>query len=425
MSEGRAPLFFVIGALLSAMIMTAFRGGAPEALTRDPTKVEGPLGINMEKLTCTDVPFQDRVKHVKADNEKRTLKQKVMVTGSAGFIASHVAEHALKLGLSVVCVDDLSGGFTRNIPEGCIFEQGDVADYSFVKRLFQKHGSFKYIYHLAAYAAEGLSHFIRSYNYKNNLVSSVQLLNEAVNHNASAFVFTSSIAAFGAADILPMREHHPQKPEDPYGVAKHAFELDLKAAKHMFDMDFIIFRPHNVYGPRQNIADKFRNAIGIFMNQIMRGEDMTLFGDGSQSRAFSYIDDVAPLIALSPFMPGARNQDFFVGRDDETTLSELTELVAKAMDVPHKVKHLDARKEVAHAYASHDKLRCIFNPDTPVDLPEGLRRTVAYAKTLGSFEPVGYTKIEVPRNMPPSWDDALKTWSGKHSHKQKVAIAGR
>jgi UDP-glucose 4-epimerase len=418
MLDTKLLLGFVLGALLTLVSTTVYRQGAPETLIREK-KPEGPLGINMEPLACTSVPFQDRVRHTKAEMEHSDPRPKALVTGSAGFIASHVAEHVLKLGLTVVCVDDLSGGFMRNVPAGCIFEQGDVADYEFVKGLFAKHGGFKYIYHLAAYAAEGLSHFIRSYNYRNNLVSSVQLLNEAVNTNASTFVFTSSIAAFGTADTLPMREYHSQKPEDPYGVAKHAVELDLKAAHHMFGMDFIIFRPHNVYGPRQNIADKFRNAIGIFMNQIMRGEEMTLFGDGSQSRAFSYIDDVAPLIALSPFVPGAKNQDFFVGRDNQTTLSDLTVMVAKAMDVPHKVKHLNARKEVAHAYASHDKLRCLFNPDTPVDLPEGLRRTVEYTKSLGSFEPVGYSKIEVSRNLPPSWDDALQKWSGKRKHKHR------
>ena len=131
------------------------------------------------------------------------------------------------------------------------------------------------------------------------------------------------------SDELPMREHMVQHSEDPYGIAKHSVELDLKAAKHMFDLDHVIFRPHNVYGPRQNIADKFRNAIGIFINQIMRGEKMSMFGEGLQSRAFSYIDDVAPYIAISPFVPQARNQDFFVGRDEETTIYDLTVAVAK------------------------------------------------------------------------------------------------
>merc|ERR1719181_1003281 len=290
-------MIFLFASLLATLASWSFCNmSTREALSRHLTtsSPSGVLGINFEPLVCSATPFNERFEQVKAELQATGNVPRVLVTGSAGFIASHVAEHALKLGLSVVCVDDLSGGFMRNVPEGCIFEQGDVSDYHFVKQLFAKRGPFKYVYHLAAYAAEGLSHFIRSYNYKNNLVASVQLLNEAVNNNASGFVFTSSIAAFGTADTLPMREYHLQKPEDPYGVAKHAFELDLKAAKHMFDMDFIIFRPHNVYGPRQNIADKFRNAIGIFMNQIMRGEDMTLFGDGSQSRAFSYIDDVAP-----------------------------------------------------------------------------------------------------------------------------------
>merc|ERR1711879_553879 len=149
--------------------------------------------------------------------------------------------------------------------------------------------------------------------------------------------------------------------EDPYGAAKHSVELDLKAARAMFGMDFTIFRPHNVYGPRQNIADKFRNAIGIFMNQIMRNEPITIFGDGKQTRGFSYIDDVAPVIAASVLYPAAANEDFFVGVDDPWSVNDLAAVIVEAMNVPgHKIVHLDARKEVVDASASHDKLRCFF-----------------------------------------------------------------
>ena len=125
------------------------------------------------------------------------------------------------------------------------------------------------------------------------------------------FVFTSSIAAFGAVEDpseLPMTEATPQRPEDPYGIAKHAFELDLRAAGRMFGLPFTIFRPHNVYGPRQNIADKFRNAVGIFMNQVLRGEPLSIFGDGQQTRCFSYIDDVAPIIAASVLYPATAGE---------------------------------------------------------------------------------------------------------------------
>src|SRR5690606_24729495 len=143
------------------------------------------------------------------------------------------------------------------------------------------------------YAAEGLSHFIRRFNYTNNLIGSVNLINEAIKHDIKCFVFTSSIAVYVVAEP-PMVETMVPQPEDPYGVSKYSVEQDLKIAHEMFGLNYIVFRPHNVYGEHQNIGDRYRNVIGIFMNQIMQGKPLTVFGDGQQTRAFSYIDDVAP-----------------------------------------------------------------------------------------------------------------------------------
>ena len=370
----------------------------------------------------TRIRAANRAERDKSNTSLGPAKSKAVVTGAAGFIGSHVAGHVANvLDLDVVCVDDLSGGFERNVPTGCTFVRGDVSNATFVAELWQDYGPFAYVYHLAAFAAEGLSHFIRRFNYNNNLVASSLLLNAAVNNNASTFVFTSSIAAFGTADELPMREARtPQRPEDPYGIAKHAFELDLMAAQRMFGLDYVTFYPHNVYGPRQNIADKFRNAVGIFMNQLMRGEPMTVFGDGRQSRAFSYIDDVAPYISAAPFLPAARNQAFFVGTDAQTSVLRLTELVAKAMRLPHRVKWLPRRHEVVHAYAAHDKLRCVFNPRPPTPLPDGLLRTVEYSLQLGAFEPTGYADIEIDRMLPPSWARAIAAWNARNKSKSVI-----
>lgn len=410
-------VLLVVATSLFAFIFF-FNGGIKGASTPSASGRSRFLSASPGLENCAEEPFNSLVARVRNRHDIAASRPKALVTGSAGFIASWVAEHALRLGLDVVCVDDLSGGFERNVPKGCKFVKGDVADAAFVKRLWQEHGPFPYVYHLAAYAAEGLSHFIRAYNYQNNLVASVLLMNQAINHDASCFVFTSSIAAFGTADTLPMREHHAQHPEDPYGISKHAVELDLRSAHEMFGLDYVIFRPHNVYGPRQNIADKFRNAIGIFINQLMRGESMTIFGDGKQTRGFSYIDDVAPYIAASPFVKRALNEDFFVGNDKQVSVYDLTVEVAHAMGEPHDLKHLPQRHEVVHAYASHDKLRCVFNVNTPVELREGLRKTVEYTRSLGSFEPTGYTKIEVPRKMPPSWAAALRDWDKRREQKE-------
>ena len=325
----------------------------------------------------------------------------MLVTGAAGFIGSHVAEQLLARGHEVVAVDDLSGGFTDNLPRGAIFYEGSILDSSLVRKIFSEH-AITDVFHLAAYAAEGLSHFIRRFNYSNNLVASMTVLNEAVKANVRTFVFTSSIAVYGAGQT-PMREDLTPEPEDPYGIAKYAVELDLQAARRMFGIDWIVFRPHNVYGERQHIGDRYRNVIGIFMNQLMRGEPMTIFGDGSQTRAFSYIGDVAPLIAESIDLAGARNQVFNIGADEATTVNDLAGLVAKAMGRQPAIKYLEARKEVLHATADHSKLRRVFEYEARWSLGEGLQRMADWALRVGPRDPSRRSDIEVGKNLPNSW----------------------
>jgi UDP-glucose 4-epimerase len=327
---------------------------------------------------------------------------RVLVTGAAGFIGSHVAEHCLRAGFEVVASDDLSGGFRENVPAAARFIPGDLRDAAFVSGLYRDHGPFQFVYHLAAYAAEGLSHFIRRYNYQTNLVASVNLVNEAVRTGVEAFVFTSSIAVYGAGQV-PMTEATVPRPEDPYGISKYAVELDLRAAHEMFGLDSIVFRPHNVYGERQNVADRYRNVVGIFMNQLLDGQPMTIFGDGLQTRAFSYIDDVAPLIARSPLVPAARNEVFNVGGDVPCSVLELAEKVAAAFDVPCQVRHLPARSEVLHAFADHAKAKRIFAPPPAVDLATGLGRMAAWVKARGRRSPIAFGDLEIDRNLPPGW----------------------
>lgn len=327
----------------------------------------------------------------------------VLVTGAAGFIGSHVAEHCLKLGFHVTATDDLSGGFLENVPEGCDFIQGDLRKPEFVESLWEGR-SFDVVYHLAAYAAEGLSHFVRRFNYETNLIASINLLNQSINHGVKTYVFTSSIAVYGQGQT-PMTEDMVPQPEDPYGVSKYAMELDLKAAHEMFGIDFIVFRPHNVYGERQNIADKYRNVIGIFMNQVLQGQPMTIFGDGTQTRAFSHVDDVAPIIARSPLEPAALNQVFNVGADVPYSVNTLAEEVAIALNVNPNVKHLEARNEVLHAFSDHGKVFRVFNPPAPIDLRTGLKRMANWVQAHGPCAPVKFGNIEIARNLPHSWRD--------------------
>jgi UDP-glucose 4-epimerase len=330
------------------------------------------------------------------------MAERALVTGAAGFIGSHVVDHCLELGMEVVATDDLSGGFRENVPAGARWVQGDLRDGGFVRSLWDD-DSYDLVYHLGAYAAEGLSHFIRSYNYRTNLEASMHLINQSVLGEVRRFVFTSSIAVYGAAQ-LPMREDTAPVPEDPYGIAKYAVELDLAAAHRMFGLEYTIFRPHNVYGERQNIADRYRNVIGIFMNAVMQGRPMPIYGDGSQTRAFSHISDVAPTIARSPLVAEAVNATFNVGADQPHSVRDLAHVIAAAFGVEPEVLHLPAREEVTHAFSDHTRVREVFGDGEPVSLEEGIGRMAAWARARGPRAPVEFSEpVEVERNLPPSW----------------------
>jgi UDP-glucose 4-epimerase len=296
----------------------------------------------------------------------------------------------------------LSGGFRDHIPQGVEFIEGSVTDTALVQKVFAQY-QFEHVFHLAAYAAEGLSHFIKHFNYTNNLLGSVNLINASVNHGVKCFVFTSSIAVYGR-NQLPMVEDAVPHPEDPYGIAKYAVELDLREAHEMFGLNHVIFRPHNVYGENQNLGDRYRNVIGIFMNQIMQGRPMTIFGDGKQTRAFSYIDDAVPVIAASITRPKSYNQVFNVGADKAYSVLELAQVVAKAMGTKSEIKHLTARNEVVHAYSAHEKVQKHFGDLIKnVSLEEGVGRMAAWAKKVGVRQGKPFEGIEVRKNLPPSW----------------------
>lgn len=328
---------------------------------------------------------------------------KSLVTGGAGFIGAHVTNELIKQGHSVVVLDDLSGGFEDNVNPKAVFVEGSICDYELVKKLFDEH-KFDYVYHLAAYAAEGLSHFIRKFNYENNLVGSIHLINESIKHKVKCFVFTSSIAVYGAGQ-LPMKEETVPQPEDPYGVSKYAVELDLKAAHEMFGLDYVVFRPHNVYGEYQNIGDRYRNVIGIFMNQLMQDKPLSVFGDGEQTRAFSYITDVAPYIASCVNMPETYNQVFNIGADKEYTVNELATTVMEAMGIKGTLQHLPARNEVVHAYSDHSKAKKYFKirDDKFTSLSEGVTKMADWAKKVGERKSNTFDNIEITEKLPPSW----------------------
>ena len=328
------------------------------------------------------------------------MKAQVLVTGGAGFLGSHVVDDLIEQ-FDVVVLDDLSGGFSDNVNPRAQFVKGSILDHELINRLYAEY-KFKHVFHLAAYAAEGLSHFIKRFNYQNNLIGSVNLINASVNHGVKCFVFTSSIAVYGAGQ-LPMSEDMIPQPEDSYGIAKFAVEQELKASHHLFGLDYVIFRPHNVYGERQNLGDPYRNVIGIFMNQIMQDKPLTVFGDGEQTRAFTHVRDISPVIAAAADNTTAYGQAFNVGADRAYSVNQLVAGVGKAMGATPKVTHLEARKEVVHAYSTHDKVRKFFNCPPETSLQDGLNRMAVWASKTGARQGKPFNGIEIERELPPSW----------------------
>jgi len=327
---------------------------------------------------------------------------RVLVTGACGFIGSHVAELLVAAGHDVTALDDLSGGFTENLVPGIDLVNASIADREAVDRLFDAR-RFEYVFHLAAYAAEGLSPFIKRFNYTNNVIGSVTLINASINHGVKCFVFTSSIAVYGTSADLPLTEASPTVPDDSYGIAKLAVEHELRTCRTLFGLDSIVFRPHNVYGERQNLGDKYRNVVGIFMNRLLQGEPMTIFGDGSQVRAFSYIGDVAPIMAESIGVPAAYNETFNIGADIPYSVNDLSAAVGRAMNVPVRVTHLPPRHEAPSAYSSHEKVRRVFGDRPTTSLDEGLARMAAWAKQHGARQSRPFDDIEVTKNFPVGW----------------------
>lgn len=331
-----------------------------------------------------------------------------LVTGGAGFIGSHIVDHLLAMEYGVSVIDDLSGGYREHINLKAAFYPIDICDTIAIDKLFE-HSEFDYVFHCAAAAPDNLSHFTRLHNYKANVLGSVNLINAAIRARIKRFVFLSSMAVYGAQDP-PFREDiSPPQPDSPHGIAKVAVEADLKAARALFGLDFTIFRLHNVYGERVDLNNPYHNVVGIFMKQILEKKAVTIFGDGRQSRAFTYIDDVAPLIAHSVESASARNEIFNLGADRTTTVSLLAEMVAKSLNLKvWDIVHLPTRFEPKHAYCSHAKANRLLNRPQPLALGEGLANMAAWARTFDLTVQTRRSEIEINDKLPQKWARARR-----------------
>jgi UDP-glucose 4-epimerase len=319
---------------------------------------------------------------------------KVLITGVAGLLGSRLADWIIQNNKAEVYgIDDLSGGYIENVHKKVKFYKINLAnDKNKIEKLFEKH-KFDYVFHFAAYAAEGLSPFIRQYNYENNLIATTKLINLSIKYNIKRFVFTSTMAVYGNAEV-PFREDYKQEPIDPYGIAKYACEMDIHVAGDQHGLDWCIFRPHNVYGANQNIWDKYRNVLGIWMYQHLNNMPMTIYGDGSQTRAFSYIDDCVPYFWMGAVDERASKQIFNIGGDDHITINDACDLLIDVIGSGTKI-HLEQRHEVKHAWVTHDKIKNILNYKQTTSLRDGLSMMWDWAKVQPMRERKLWSKYEL------------------------------
>jgi UDP-glucose 4-epimerase len=294
---------------------------------------------------------------------------KIFVTGCAGLLGANYTRHLLNNGHEVIGIDDLSGGYKAFIAKGEKFKfiKLNLEKRKKLVELFEEHKP-DALLHFAAYAAEGLSPFIRNFNYRNNLICSANLINECINHNTK-FIFTSSMAVYGEQEP-PFTEDKRPQPVDPYGIAKYAVECDLKLAHEQFGLRYNIVRPHNVLGIYQNIWDRYRNVIGIFIRKTLNRQPILVYGDGEQTRAFSDIK-----YYMEPFdrlLIDCDNETFNIGADKYFTLNEVAKTVQEigkkyGYEVP--IEYGEPRHEVKHAYCNHDKAKNLlkFEDDTKLE----------------------------------------------------------
>lgn len=326
---------------------------------------------------------------------------KVLITGVAGLIGSRFAEWIIKNkpDVEVIGIDDLSGGYIENVPKKVNLWQMDIVNHP-IENCFNAHKP-DYVFHFAAYAAEGLSPFIRSFNYNNNLVATSRVVNECIKHDVKRLIFTSSMAVYGDGNP-PFDETMTPKPIDPYGIAKYACEMDIKVAGEQHGLDWCIIRPHNVYGINQNIWDRYRNVLGIWMYQHLNNEPMTIFGDGLQKRAFSFVDDCLNPLWNAAESPKASKEIINLGGSIFYTIREANKILMDVIGDGDFV-YKEARHEVKDAHPTWQKSVEILGFQNKTYLKDGLKIMWDWAKKQQKRDRFTWEKYEIDKGLYDFW----------------------
>ena len=326
---------------------------------------------------------------------------KILITGVAGLIGSRLADWitANHPEHEIIGIDNLSGGYKNNVNSYVKFYEIDCKDKG-IKDIFETHKP-DYVYHFAAYAAEGLSPFIRTYNYQNNLEATANIVNECIKHDVKRLVFTSTMAVYGHGNP-PFDESHTPAPIDPYGIAKYACEMDIKVAGEQHGLDWCIVRPHNVYGNKQNIWDKYRNVLGIWMNQHINDLPMSIFGDGEQKRAFSFIDDCLEPLWKAAVDKRASKEIINLGSGTFYTINEANSILREVIGDGTYI-YKEGRHEVKDAHPTWDKSVVLLDYKDVTPLHDGLEIMWHWAKNQPKREQFVWDSYEIEKGIYTFW----------------------
>ena len=328
----------------------------------------------------------------------------ILITGVGGLLGSRMADWIIKNKpkYNVVGIDNLFGGYIENINDKVIFYKRDLA-IDKISDIFDKY-NFEYVYHFAAYAAEGLSPFMRKFNYSNNILSTVNIINECINHDIKRLIYTSSMSVYGwgLKNGVKFNENDIPQPTDPYAISKYACEMDIKVAGEQHGLDWCIIRPHNVYGIKQNIWDKYRNVLGIWMYQILNNKPMTIYGDGKQTRAFSYIDDCLQCFWNAAVLQEASKEIINVGGEYGYSINEAADTIMKITGY-NDIIYLEPRHEVKYAVPNSEKSIRILGYEQTTTLEEGLKEMWEWAKTQPDRKQYKWENYEITKGLYSYW----------------------
>jgi UDP-glucose 4-epimerase len=327
---------------------------------------------------------------------------KILITGVAGLLGSRLADYIIENhpDVHIVGMDDLSGGYRENVHPKVEFWQMNLVTHP-IENCFEVH-KFDYVYHFAAYAAEGLSPFIRQYNYENNLLATARIINQCIKNDVKRLVFTSTMAVYGHGNGDIFDESQIPCPVDPYGIAKYACEMDIKVAGEQHSLDWCIIRPHNVYGIKQNIWDKYRNVLGIWMYQYMNNEPMTIFGDGEQKRAFSFIDDCLEPLWKASQQENCSKEIINLGGTTHHTINEANKILKEVIKDGETV-YKEQRHEVRVAVPTWQKSVDLLGYENKTSLYDGLSQMWEWAQKQPNRERFMWDKYELDKGIYSFW----------------------